>query len=114
MNDRADSSTKTFQIEEATIAGLHAAIRDGRTTVTDVVQRYLARLRAYNGVASVLVTPGGGAVPATKGAVGAGKPLNFPTQTVKASAILPDLDKYKGPPIEYGRMEATASKPDVP
>jgi amidase len=40
-------------------------------------------------------------------------PLRFPTQTVKASTILPDLDKYKGPPLEYGRMEATASDPDV-
>ena len=102
-----------FQIEEATIAGLHAAIREGRTTVADVVQRYLARVRAYNGVASVLVTPDGAPVPEAKGVVRAGKPLNFPAETVKASAILPDLDKYKGPPIEYGRMEATASKPDV-
>ena len=33
---------------------------------------------------------------------------------MKASTILPDLDKYKGPPLEFGRMEATASKPDVP
>ena len=39
--------------------------------------------------------------------------LKFPTQTVKASTILPDLDKYKGPPLEFGRMEATASDPDV-
>ena len=40
-------------------------------------------------------------------------PLRFPTQTVKASTILPDLDKYKGPPLEYGRMEPTASDPSV-
>ena len=33
---------------------------------------------------------------------------------MKASTILPDLDKYQGPPLEFGRMEATASKPDVP
>jgi Asp-tRNA(Asn)/Glu-tRNA(Gln) amidotransferase A subunit family amidase len=26
---------------------------------------------------------------------------------------LPDLDKYRGPPLEFGRMEATASDPDV-
>jgi amidase len=113
MNDIANSSTRTFQIEEATIAGLHAAIREGRTTVTDVVQRYLARVRAYNGVASVLVTPDGGAVAAAKGVVRAGQALRFPAQTVKASTVLPDLDKYQGPPIEWGRMEATASKPDV-
>src|ERR1041385_5654503 len=113
MNDTPISSTSVFQLEELTIAGLHQAIREGRTTVTDVVQRYLARVRAYNGVASLLVTPDGGAVPEAKGVVRAGKPLNFPTATVKASTILPDLDKYQGPPIEYGRMAATASKPDV-
>src|SRR6266852_571680 len=107
-------ANQPFRIEEATIAGLHAAIREGRTTVTDVVQRYLARVRAYNGVASVLVTPDGGAVAEANGVVRAGAALRFPSETVKASTILPDLDKYKGPPIEYGRMEATASKPDVP
>ena len=42
-----------------------------------------------------------------------GAPLRFPTQTVKASTILPDLDKYKGPPLEFGRMEPTASDPTV-
>ena len=47
------------------------------------------------------------------GAVRAGAPLHFPTETVKASAILPDLDKYRGPPIEFGRMEPTASDPSV-
>jgi amidase len=114
MNDIAHSPVKAFQLEEATIADLHAAIRDGRTTVTDVVQRYLARVRAYNGVASVLVTPDGAPVPEATGVVRAGQPLRFPKDTVKASTILPDLDKYQGPPIEYGRMEATASKPDVP
>ena len=113
MNDAAGSSIKAFQLEEATIADLHAAIREGRTTVTAVVQGYLARVRAYNGVASLLVTQDGGTAPEAKGVVRAGAALRFPAETVKASAILPDLDKYQGPPIEYGRMEATASKPDV-
>ena len=72
MNDAADSSVKAFQLEEATIADLHAAIRDGRTTVTAVVQRYLARVRAYNGVASMLVTQDGAPVPEAKGVVRAG------------------------------------------
>jgi len=40
-------------------------------------------------------------------------PLRFPTRTVAASAVLPDLDKYRGPPLEFGRMEATASDPSV-
>ena len=43
----------------------------------------------------------------------AGKALIFPTTTIKASTLLPDLDKYRGPPLEYGRMEATASDPSV-
>jgi hypothetical protein len=79
-----------------------------------VVQHYLARVRAYNGVASMLVTNDGAPVAPGAGVVRAGATLTFPTQTVKASTILPDLDKYQGPPIEYGRMERTASKPDVP
>jgi amidase len=114
MLDKVIAETKPFQLEEATIANLHAAIREGRTTVTEVVQRYLARVRAYNGVASVLVTLDGEPVPETTGVLRAGQPLRFPKETVKAATILPDLDKYQGPPIEYGRMEATASKPEVP
>ena len=47
-----------FRVEEATIDELHQAIRDGRTTCVDVVQQYLARARAFNGVASLLVTRG--------------------------------------------------------
>src|SRR4051794_6803535 len=39
--------------------------------------------------------------------------IRFPTETVKASSFLPDLHKYEGPPLEYGRMEATASDPGV-
>jgi amidase len=104
---------KPFRLEEATIADLHQAIRSGRTNVVAVVQGYLARVRAYNGVASMLVTADGAAIAEAKGAVCAGSPLRFPTQTVKADTILPDLDQYKGPPLEFGRMEATASKPDV-
>jgi hypothetical protein len=38
-----------FQIEEATIAGIQAAILDGRLTSTELVEGYLARIAAYNG-----------------------------------------------------------------
>jgi Asp-tRNA(Asn)/Glu-tRNA(Gln) amidotransferase A subunit family amidase len=112
MND-ASGVTQTFRLEEATIDDLHRAIRAGEATVVDVVKRYIERVRAFNGVASMLVTENGAAVPQATGTVRAGAPLKFPTQTVKASTILPDMDKYKGPPIEYGRMEATASDPSV-
>ena len=104
---------KPFQLEEATIAELHAAIQTGATTCVEVVNHYIARVRAYNGVASMLVTADGADVPAATGAVRAMDPLRFPTATVKASDILPDLDQYQGPPLEYGRMEPTASDPEV-
>ena len=104
---------KTFQLEEATIAELHAAIRAGDITVSEVVQRYIARVRAYNGVSSMLVTQDGAPVPPASGTVRGGQPLKFPTATLKAATFLPDLDKYQGPPLEYGRMEATASDPTV-
>jgi Asp-tRNA(Asn)/Glu-tRNA(Gln) amidotransferase A subunit family amidase len=102
-----------FCLEEATIDGLHAAIRAGQITCVEIVQRYIERARAYNGVCSVLVTGDGGPVREATGAVRAGAPLRFPTETVRAATILPDLDKYKGPPLEFGRMEPTASDPSV-
>jgi len=104
---------KKFILEEATIADLHAAIRAGETTVLDVVRHYIARVRAYNGTSNLLVTEHGAPVPEAKGTVRAGAPLKFPTETVKASDVLPDLGRYKGPPLEFGRMEATASDPSV-
>ncbi|HET9717701.1 MAG TPA: amidase family protein [Pseudolabrys sp.] len=113
MDQRVASPRTTFQLEEATIDELHAAIKKGETTCLDVVRHYLARVRAFNGVASMLVTKDGGEIPPAKGTVRAGEPLKFPTRTVKADSLLPDLDQYNGPPLEFGRMEATASDPSV-
>src|SRR4030095_14823440 len=78
-----------------------------------VVQHYIQRARAYNGVCSALVMEDGAPVPETTGTMRAGAPLHFPTETVKASTIFPDLDQYRGPPLEFGRMEPTASDPSV-
>ena len=108
-----DVSAASFQLEEATIDDLHQAIQEGRTTCVAVVKHYLARVRAYNGVASMLMTADGAAVPEAPGAMRGAAALRFPTATVAASAILPDLDKYEGPPLEFGRMEATRSDPSV-
>ena len=113
MPDQAGGPNKPFRVEEATIADLHQAIRDGRTTCVDVVKQYIERVCAYNGVASLLVTEGGAPVSEAKGTVRGQAPLRFPTETVKASSVLPNLDKYHGPPIEFGRMEATATDPSV-
>ena len=102
-----------FRIEEATIADLQRAIQQGRTTCQGVVQNYTERAKAYNGVSNALLTADGASIPPPPGQVRAGAPLTFPTETVKASTLLPDLEQYKGPPIEFGRMEATASDPSV-
>jgi len=107
------TQSEPFRVEEATIDDLHQAIRDGRTTCADVVRQYIARVRAFNGVCSMLVTEDGAEVPEVPGTVRGQAPLRFPTATMKASEILPDLDKYKGPPLEFGRMEPTASDPSV-
>ena len=103
----------TFRVEEATIDDIQTAIKTGQTTCRQVVEAYLARARAYNGVCTALVTSGGADVKAELGYVRAGKPLVFPTNTVKASTIFPDLDRYKGIPLDYGRMERTVSDPSV-
>ena len=109
FNSRPDA----FRLEEATIEDLHQAIKSGRTTCEKVVERYIARVRAFNGVCSMLVTEDGAPVNSMTGAVRATAPVTFPTETVMASTILPDLEKYRGTPIEFGRMEATASDPSV-
>ena len=53
-----------FELEEASIAGIHAAIRSGETTCAEVVQGYIERARAYNGMCTALVTPDGAPVAA--------------------------------------------------
>ena len=111
-NENRESAT-SFQLVEATIDKLQAAIQAGDTTCVAVVEEYISRARAYNGVSSLLVTQDGAPVAPTTGAVRAQSPIEFPTETVKASYVLPDLDKYQGSPLEFGRMEATASDPEV-
>jgi amidase len=113
VTDTTDRHAAPFRIEEATIDELHAAIRAGRTTCVDIVQQSIARCRAFNGVASMLVTGDGLPVAPAPGAVRAQGALEFPTDTVAASTLLPDLDLYQGPPLEFGRMQATASDPTV-
>ncbi|MGH7117332.1 MAG: amidase family protein, partial [Stellaceae bacterium] len=114
IGDRQSNATRaSFRLQEATIDELHRAIQEGQTSVVAVVEHYIARARAYNGVASKLVTKDGAPVAAPAGAVRAMAPLRFPTATVSASTILPDLDQYAGPPLEWGRMEPTASNPAV-
>ncbi|MEJ1963201.1 MAG: amidase family protein [Gammaproteobacteria bacterium] len=102
-----------FNVEEATIASTQKAIQDGKITCQGVVQAYIARIKAYNGTCTALVTADGKPIAAAQGIVRGGKPLTFPTKTVAASTFLPDLDKYQGLPLEYGRLEPTVSDPSV-
>lgn len=102
-----------FQIEEATIETIQQAIQSKQTSCKQVVQAYIDRAKAFNGVCTALVTADGAPIKPAKGYVRAGSALSFPTQTVKASSIYPDLLAYKGLPFEYGRMETTMSDPSV-
>jgi Asp-tRNA(Asn)/Glu-tRNA(Gln) amidotransferase A subunit family amidase len=109
----AAQSRATFEVEEATIPSIHAAITSGQTTCRSVVQAYIDRARAYNGVCTALLTSDGLDITSATGYVRAGASLAFPVRTVKASTILPDLDQYRGLPLDYGRMERTVSDPNV-
>ncbi len=102
-----------FRLQEATIADVHVAIQRGQLTCRGLVERYLDRARAYNGVTNQLVTRDGEPVAARPGMVRAGEPLEYPTETVAVTEILPDFERYEGPPIEFGRLEPTASDPAV-
>lgn len=102
-----------FRVEEATIADLHQAIKNGQTSCRAVVQTYIDRARAYNGVCTALITADGEPIPPAVGAVRTGTPLTFPTETVAVSSVFPDYEKYEGLPLELGRMEPTASDPSV-
>jgi amidase len=107
------SQQTRFHLQEATIDDVHRAIRDGQITCRGLVQLYINRAKAYNGVVDELVTRDGAPVPPAPGAIRLGSPIKFPTTTVPISTLLPDFEQYAGPPIEFGRMEPTASDPTV-
>jgi Asp-tRNA(Asn)/Glu-tRNA(Gln) amidotransferase A subunit family amidase len=102
-----------FAVEEASIQGIQDAIKSGATTCAGVVQAYLERAKAYNGACTALVTMDGKPIPATTGMVRAGAIVTYPTQTVLASTVYPNLGEYKGLPLELGRMEPSISDPKV-
>jgi amidase len=102
-----------FTLAEATIDDIHNAIKSGEITCQGLVQAYINRVKAYNGVCTVPVTSDGAAIPAATGTVRGGSPLQFPTQTTAVTTLLPDFSQYTGLPLEFGRMEATASDPTV-
>jgi amidase len=102
-----------FHVEEASITDIQNAIKSGQTTCEDVVKAYLARAKAYNGACTALLTKDGAPIPPSTGMMRAGSLLKYPTQTVAASTVFPDLDQYIGLPIEFGRMYTSISDPSV-
>ena len=103
-----------FKLEEATIGDIHRAIQEGQITCQGLVQAYINRASTHNGMCTQLVTRDGAPISVAPGFVRAGAPLVFPSATVPVSDVLPDFDQYEGPPLDFGRMEATASDPSVP
>src|SRR5688572_9210160 len=94
-----------FQLEEATIADVHRGIQTGQLSCRALVQAYIARARAYNGSCNQLVTEAN---------VAQVLPDYAEYETaVAATASLAPGDPRKTPPIEFGRMEPTASDPSV-
>jgi hypothetical protein len=104
---------KKFGVEEASITDIQSAIRSGQTSCKQVVQSYIARARAYNGVCTALLTKDGAPIAPATGMVRAGSPIAYPTNTVAASTVFPDLDQYAGSPLELGRMIQSVSDPGV-
>jgi amidase len=100
---------RPFHLVEATIEDIHRAIRTRQITCSALVQAYVNRASAYNGVCTQLVTRDGLPVPPAVGATRAGAPIVFPTKTVAVSEVLPNIQEYSGLPLEFGRMEPTAS-----
>ncbi len=94
-----------FHLEEATIADVHRAIQQGQVTCQGLVQAYINRARAYNGVSNRLVTED----------MASDLLPNYSEYkaAVDATADLAPGNPRKTPPIEFGRMEPTASDPSV-
>jgi amidase len=102
-----------FHVEEASISDIQHAIQSGQTSCRQVVRSYLARAKAYNGACTALVTRDGAPIPSSTGMVRAGGPLKYPTQTIAASTLFPDLDQYQGLPLEFGEIVTSISDPAV-
>jgi amidase len=98
---------------EASIDDLHKAIRSGQSTCQQIVQGYVARARAYNGICTQLVTEDGHKIVKVPGAARAGAPLAFPVESVPVTRLVADYAKYTGPKPDFGRMEPTMSDPSV-
>src|SRR5262245_16320773 len=104
--DRAYAQAPSqFHLMEATIPDVHRAIQEGQITCRGLVQAYLNRAKAYNGTCNALVTEDNASTYLPN--------YSEYKAAVEATASLRDGDRAKTPPIEFGRMEPTASDPTV-
>src|SRR5215217_2114396 len=100
---RAQETPSPFHLLEATIPDVHRAIRDGQITCRGLVQAYINRANAYNGVCNQLVTEENASTFLPN--------YDEYKAAVQATLDRPDSVRGKTPPIEFGRMEATSSDP---
>ncbi len=107
------AADKAFHLQETSIEAIHNGIRSGEVSCKQIVEAYVARSKAYNGVCTALVTADGAKASSVLGTIRGGAPIKFPTKTVAFSSLVPDFSKYKGDTPDYGRMEATMSDPSV-
>jgi Asp-tRNA(Asn)/Glu-tRNA(Gln) amidotransferase A subunit family amidase len=61
-----------MQLVETSIDDIHEAIQSGQTTCRQVVEGFIARARAYNGICTQLVTEDGRKIVKVSGATRAG------------------------------------------
>src|SRR3954471_5258711 len=102
---RAQEAPSQFHLLEATIPDVHRAIRQGQITCRGLVQAYINRANAYNGVCNQLVTEENASTFLPN--------YDEYKAAVQATLDRPDSDRGKTPPIEFGRMEPTSSDPAV-
>ena len=83
-----------FQLEEATIPDVHRAIRERQITCRALVQAYVNRARAYNGVSDRLVTRDGAPIPVARGTV----------RILGVASAYEAASKRRVPPPAYPRL----------
>ena len=69
------------------------------------------RAKAYNGACTALITKNGASIPSSTGMVRLETVIS--DKHDRAPSLFPDLNQYWGPPLEFGRMEASVSDPSV-
>src|SRR6266542_922869 len=79
-----------FRLEEARIEDIYRAIKSRQITCEQLVQAYINRIRAYDGMCVA--------------------PVN-PNDASDAKNFFPDIAKYTGTPLQPGVMQATVSDP---